>query len=367
MKIIEITYRYGGNDVAVRPRPGDAEAARSRLDEGSRTMAALFENLVEDSGTLRRVIPVDPGDLGLAPGASGAPMQRPYAAILGCSDARVPIELIFNEGPNDLFVVRVAGNGLGAEVLGSLKYAVDHLAGSMKLIVVLGHSGCGAVSAAVDIFLNPAAYHSFAEKHSLRSILDRLLVVVHAAAKRMVAVLGPEVTHRRGYRQALVEAAIVSNAALAAYTVQQDLGSADALELRAAYGVYLLASRQIWAPRSGAADCAGLAYPPSDAAAFADFADAVVRSDRIAALLPDWSGDYARRPGPSLFVTGCLQPIPLKNSICATSESAWPRSDLIERALLNATDSGPPNSFSKAPRSSCSTESARRSHRAISQ
>ena len=75
--------------------------------------------------------------------------------MLGCSDARVPIELIFNEGPNDLFVVRVAGNGLGGEVFGSLSYAVEHLGGSLKLVVVLGHSGCGAVSAAVDAVLNP--------------------------------------------------------------------------------------------------------------------------------------------------------------------------------------------------------------------
>ena len=91
-------------------------------------MAALFESLWESSGTAQRVIRVDPSDLGLATSASGAAKQRPYAAVLGCSDARVPIELIFNEGPNDLFVVRVAGNGLGTEVLGSLKYAVDHLA-----------------------------------------------------------------------------------------------------------------------------------------------------------------------------------------------------------------------------------------------
>jgi carbonic anhydrase len=293
MKTVEIIYRYEGSDAAVRPRPDDAEAARDRLDQGSRTMAALFERAGEGTGAARRVIPVDPADLGLAPDAAGEPRQRPYAAVLGCSDARVPIELIFNEGPNDLFVVRVAGNGLGADVLGSLKYAVDHLAGSMKLIVVLGHSGCGAVSAAVDIFLNPAAYLSFAEKHSLRTILDRLLLVVHAVAKRMAAVVGPEVTQKRGYRQALIEAAIVSNAALAAYTLQQELGNTDAHGLRAAYGVYLLASRQIWAPRSGGADCAGLAYPPSDAAAFDDFAGALVRSDRIAALLERGAGTSA--------------------------------------------------------------------------
>ena len=284
MKIVEIIYRYDSTDAVARPRPADADAARDRLDEGSRTIAALLESLTEGTGTARRVIPVDPRDLGLAGGDGGVPTQRPYAAVLGCSDARVPIELIFNEGPNDLFVVRVAGNGLGGEVLGSLKYAVDHLGGSLKLIVVLGHSGCGAVSAAVDVFLEPRAYLSLAEKHSLRNILDRLLVVVHATAKRLAAVHGPNVTGRRGYREALIEASIVSNAALAAYTIEQEIGSDHPDGLRAAYGVYLLANRQVWAPRSGSAECAGLAWPPADLAGFVEFADAVVGSDRIAAL-----------------------------------------------------------------------------------
>jgi carbonic anhydrase len=284
VKIVEITYRYDASDAVARPRPSDPDSARDRLDEGSRTIAALLDSLTEGTGTARQVIPVDPRDLGLATGDRSVPEQRPLPR---CSvvPMRVPIELIFNEGPNDLFVVRVAGNGLGSEVLGSLKYAVDHLGGSLKLVVVLGHSGCGAVSAAVDVFLDPRTYLSLAAKHSLRNILDRLLVVVHATAKRMTAVFGPEVTRRRGFREALIEAAIVSNAALAAYTVQQEIGSGDPHVLRAAYGVYLLASRQIWAPRSASAACAGLAYPPADQPAFEDFADAVVRSDRIATLL----------------------------------------------------------------------------------
>ena len=215
----------------------------------------------EGTGIAQRIIPVDPGDLGLAPGEKDAPGQRPYAAVLGCSDARVPIELIFNEGPNDLFVVRVAGNGLGGEVLGSLKYAIDHLGESLKLVVVLGHSGCGAVTAAVDVFLNPKDYLSLAVKHSLRNILDRLLLVVHAAAKRIAAIRGPEAAHRSGYREALIEAAIVSNAALTAYTIQQEIGSVDPRGIHAAYGVYLLGEHQVWAPRSGSTECAGLAYP----------------------------------------------------------------------------------------------------------
>jgi len=285
MKIIEITYRYDGTDATIRPRPADAEAARMRLDDGSRSISTLLDSLTDGTGVAHRVIPVDPRDLGLATNSPGAPKQRPYAAVLGCSDARVPIELIFNEGPNDLFVVRVAGNGLGLEVLGSLKYAVDHLGGSLKIIVVLGHSGCGAVSAAVDAFLSPRTYLSFAAQHSLRSILDRLLVVVNAAAMAMIAAFGADVVRRPGYRAALIEVAVVTNAALAAYTLQQELGAAGSHEIRAAYGVYLLEDRQIWAPRADSSDCSGLAYPSADFAGSSDFGDSVLRTERIARLL----------------------------------------------------------------------------------
>ena len=290
MNIVEITYRYGGGDAAVRPRPADAAAARARLDDGCRTMAALFRSLDQGTGIAQRVISVDPRDLGLAAGDLRAPPQRPFAAVLGCADARVPVELVFNEGPNDLFVVRVAGNGLGPEVLGSLKYAIDHLGDSLRLVVVLGHSGCGAVSAAVDVFLRPEAYLGFADKHSLRNILDRLLVVVHAAAKRMAKVWGADVGERRGYREALIEIAIVSNAALAAHTIQQELASAHGDGLHAAYGVYQLAERAIWAPGGDRDDESGLAYPPVDAAGFDRFAEAAVRSERIAKLLDEGEG-----------------------------------------------------------------------------
>ena len=133
MRTVEIIYRYGTQDAPVRPRPLDSDAARRRLDQGNQAFAALLDSLADDDGTARCVIQVDPRVLGLAARKKAGPKQRPFAAVLGCSDARVPIELIFNEGPNDLFVIRVAGNGLGSEVLGSLKYAVEHLGGSMRI------------------------------------------------------------------------------------------------------------------------------------------------------------------------------------------------------------------------------------------
>jgi len=73
--------------------------------------------------------------------------QHPYATILGCSDSRVPPELVFDAGFGELFIVRVAGNVISAEVMGSLQYAGVHL--RTPLFVVLGHDGCGAVEAAL--------------------------------------------------------------------------------------------------------------------------------------------------------------------------------------------------------------------------
>jgi len=76
-----------------------------------------------------------------------AESQRPFATILGCSDSRVPPELLFDCGFGDLFIVRVAGNIVSAGVLGSLQYAGSHL--RTPLFLVLGHEGCGAVQAAL--------------------------------------------------------------------------------------------------------------------------------------------------------------------------------------------------------------------------
>jgi carbonic anhydrase len=197
----------------------------------------------------------------------------------------VPIELIFNEGPNDLFVIRVAGNGLGTEVLGSLKYAVEHLGGTLKLIVVLGHSGCGALTTAVDMLLNPSDYLTLATKHSLRNILDRLLLVVHASANKLLSAFGSDVVRNPGYRQALIEASIVTNAALAAHSIQQEFEASERTEIRAVYGVYLLETREVWAPRLGNPEGIGLAAAPRDLAGFADLGNAVVQSDRIASYL----------------------------------------------------------------------------------
>jgi carbonic anhydrase len=75
--------------------------------------------------------------------------QQPYATIIGCSDSRVPPELVFDAGFGELFIVRIAGNVVSPEVMGTLQYAAVHL--HTPLFVVLGHEGCGAIQAALAV------------------------------------------------------------------------------------------------------------------------------------------------------------------------------------------------------------------------
>lgn len=74
--------------------------------------------------------------------------QHPYAAIVGCSDSRVPVEIVFDQGLGDLFVIRVAGNVIATDEAGTIEYAVEHM--QIPLVIVLGHSNCGAVTAVVN-------------------------------------------------------------------------------------------------------------------------------------------------------------------------------------------------------------------------
>ena len=90
------------------------------------------------------------GDTGFLDLSAG---QQPFAAVLGCSDSRVPVEMIFDQGPGQLFVVRVAGNVVGPTQLGSLEFSVEVL--GVRLILVLGHTDCGAIAATLAPKLNP--------------------------------------------------------------------------------------------------------------------------------------------------------------------------------------------------------------------
>jgi carbonic anhydrase len=139
-------YQKEGNEtVASDPHQPtiSADEALQRLTEGN-------NRFLEGSARFPTVCKETLADL-----ARG---QQPYATILGCSDSRVPPELIFDADFGELFIIRVAGNVISPEVMGSMQYAGAHL--HTPLFVVLGHEGCGAVEAAVESKLNAVEHQS---------------------------------------------------------------------------------------------------------------------------------------------------------------------------------------------------------------
>ena len=94
--------------------------------------------------------------------------QQPKAVIVGCSDSRVPAEMVFDQSLGDLFVIRVAGNIVAPSQIGSVEFAVEQF--GTRLVVVLGHSLCGAIEAAIDAIRNPDTQRS----RNMRSIVDRI-------------------------------------------------------------------------------------------------------------------------------------------------------------------------------------------------
>ena len=94
--------------------------------------------------------------------------HKPFAIILGCSDARVPAELVFDQGLGDLFVIRVAGNIVAPSQVGSIEFAASRF--GTRLVVVLGHTQCGAIAATIEELSRPEDQQS----RNLRSIVDRV-------------------------------------------------------------------------------------------------------------------------------------------------------------------------------------------------
>ncbi len=128
--------------------------ALERLREGNRRFVAGTSNIDEALSSARR--------------AELVGGQNPFAVILACSDSRVPVELIFDQGLGDLFVIRVAGNIVAPSQIGSVEFAAAQL--GTRLVVVLGHSNCGAVEAT----LKELAQDQQQRSPNLRAIVDRI-------------------------------------------------------------------------------------------------------------------------------------------------------------------------------------------------
>lgn len=137
-----------------KPTTPTAAQALERLREGNRRFVASVQGGQPLQG------PTRPIELGQA--------QNPVAIILGCSDARVPAELVFDQGLGDLFVIRVAGNVVAPSQVGSVEFAAARF--GTPLVVVLGHSQCGAILATIEELQQPAGHQS----RNLHSIVSRI-------------------------------------------------------------------------------------------------------------------------------------------------------------------------------------------------
>jgi carbonic anhydrase len=131
-----------------------AQEALERLREGNRRFVANAQGAKGFPGQTR------PADV--------ATSQQPFAIVLGCSDSRVPAELVFDQGLGDLFVIRVAGNVVAPSQVGSVEFAAERY--HTQLVVVLGHSQCGAILATLEELRQPTEKQS----PNLHSIVDRV-------------------------------------------------------------------------------------------------------------------------------------------------------------------------------------------------
>ena len=278
--MFDLIYRFDPEGRHTADSPKNADEALRRLEMGNRLFARL---LAPGEETGSRVIRLDADDLGLPRPDGSAPSQQPFAAVLGCSDARVPTEMVFGQTCNDLFVVRVAGNVLGAECLGSLDYAIANLKESLKLIVVLGHSGCGAVTAGVDAFMSPDKYLQVASSHPLRAVVDRIFVAARLAHAALEGVYGQQVEELPGYRQAMIETAVALNAAMTAATLRHEFADRLGPDRQVVYGVYDLVTRRVKLElETGDSSLAiRLVTPPADSDGFAQLGLLVAGSGSV--------------------------------------------------------------------------------------
>ncbi len=279
MNTVDYIYRFDPKNPSIKPPPPDAEAARRTLEDGNRMFAQWMESCRNhdiSQGEPRYVVQCNGLEVGMNRTHGNLPKQAPFAVVVGCSDARVPTEMLFGQGFNDLFVIRVAGNVLGDVCVGSIDFAMTALSDSVRVIVMLGHSGCGAVTSAVDAYLQPLKFWSKTISPMLRSIIQQIFVAVREAANGLDTVWGPKAREVPGYRAALIETAVCVNAAMAAFNLHQDVEKAGKWEIEVLYGVFNLHNHQVVMPVNPFAGVSledvRLAYAPTNPREFSAIA-----------------------------------------------------------------------------------------------
>jgi carbonic anhydrase len=251
MNTIDYIYRFDPENPSAKPLPHDAEAARRVLEDGNRLFSKWMESCrtrTPSQGEPRYVVSCNGLEVGMQRTRGEMPTQSPFAVVVGCSDARVPTEMLFGQGFNDLFVIRVAGNVMGDVCQGSIDFALTALSHSVRVVVVLGHSGCGAVTGAVDAYLRPLKFWSKSNTPMLRSLTQHVFVAVREAANGMKDVWGPAARDMPGFREALIESAVCINAAQAAFSLRQEVERNGKWEVEVLYGVHNIRNHQVCMP-----------------------------------------------------------------------------------------------------------------------
>ena len=279
---MDVIYRYDPFAPITARQIPDAKAALEALIQGNDRFKQLVHLMQEHTlgGVASEpiVIPISPMTSGLPLFAGAMPSQAPFAVVLGCSDARVPTEAVFDQSFNDLFVLRIAGNVLGSECLGSLHYALEHLKDSLKLIVVLGHSKCGAVTAAVDTHLSPDAYVNIASTFALRSLVDQIQIAVRGASHALEKYVGAALPDQSMYRSILVGITAYVNAAVSAFELQRELGLQAADGPQVVFGIYDFESLRVQSSPALTPETPRLRPAPCSAEELAKYATEVVEA-----------------------------------------------------------------------------------------
>src|SRR5262245_7690728 len=165
--------------------------------------------------------------------------------------------------------------------MGSLEYAIDHFP-TVRVITVLGHTLCGAVAAAVEVFRTPSRYLELATSEPLRSLVDRILLSVRIGSMALHAHHGAAIESAPGYGWALLDVSVFLNAAYVAYCIKQSLTPEERARVSVAYGIYDVTSLRV-----SAASGASFDTPPDNAEGFRALARTLASSPRVTELLGD--------------------------------------------------------------------------------
>ena len=250
---IDFTYRFRPDDPKPLFVPRDWEDASVFLQAGNALICRFYDACRRGGlkpGSRPPVVEISASEAGGTPvGEDGLPIQMPFALMLGCSDARVPTELLFGQEFNDIFNIRVAGNVLAEEGIGSLLYALrtfspapTHPDGrSLRLAGVLGHRGCGAVKATVSTFQSgPIAAKIFGDP--IGSLVAKIAAPPLAVAAELFdAKYGAGASNEPGHFNRLVELVVYLNAAWVAHDVREWVeaeGEETATRVGVIYGVF---------------------------------------------------------------------------------------------------------------------------------